>query len=436
MKESLVSVIIPVYNAEKFLSEAVESAINLPEVKEILLIEDNSKDNSLKICKELTEKYPEKIKLYQHKDKKNHGAGASRNIGLKNATGDYIAFLDADDFYLPHRFRETFEIFEKNPDIDGVYGAVGTHFENDEVKKKYGDVLTFKIFNTIWEKVAPENLIETLVKGGKGWLHLDTITIKRDLIKKSGYFNTKMRQGQDTHFAWKLAAAGNLTRQSIEKPVALRRAHEGNRVHNDKEAKYYHTYLVPEFYKWGKKLERVQKIKHLIPQSHINWIKRYAQICHEKNWKYFYTLKLIQSHEVLSLSVIIKELKSIKDMKFQTAPSKTINNLNSWQKICFNNIIDTIKYDYKDKNIYLYGGGIFLELLLKQTKIASLPVCGVFDYDVKKEGKKINNWTIHNPQNMSDFDIDLLLVTVYNIDDVKDYVDSICKADKIYIAKL
>jgi|GEM_PF-710950 len=436
MKESVVSVIIPVYNAEKFLREAVESAINLAEVKEILLIEDNSKDNSLEVCRQIVKDYPEKVKLFRHKFNKNRGAGATRNIGLKKATGEYIAFLDADDFYLPHRFKETFEIFEQNPDIDGVYGAVGTHFENEEVKEKYGNVLTFKIFNTVWEKVEPENLIATLVKGGKGWLHLDTITFKRGLIKKSGYFNTRMRQGQDTHFSWKLATVGNLVRESIDKPTALRRAHEGNRVHNDKEAKYYHTYLVPEFYRWGKKLERVQKIKHLIPQSHIQWIKKYSQISYGDNWKWFYALKLIQSYEILPFSVMKKELQNLKNMSIQLQPSKVIKNLSDWQKICYDNIINTIKYDYEGKNIYLYGGGTFLELLLGHTKIDSLPVQGVFDYDLKKEGQKINDWTIHNPQNMSNFDIDLLLVTVYNVDDVKDYVDSICKADKIYIAKL
>ncbi|MCK7467665.1 MAG: glycosyltransferase family 2 protein [Desulfosudis oleivorans] len=295
MRKEVVSVIIPVFNAEKFVKEAVESALIQPEVKEILLIEDNSTDNSLEICKQIVQLYPEKVKLFQHKNKKNNGAGASRNIGLKNATGDYIAFLDADDFYLPERFKETFEILAKTPSLDGVYGAVGTHFESEEVKEKYGNILTFKVFNTVWEQTEPENLLKLLLEGGKGWLHLNTITIKRELLKKSGFFNTKMKQGQDTHFIWKLAASGNLTRQSIDKPVSLRRAHENNRVHNDKEAKFYHTYLVPEFYKWGKNIERVKKIKHLIPKRHLWWLKCYTQVWHGENWKKFYAIKLFQN---------------------------------------------------------------------------------------------------------------------------------------------
>ncbi|MBH2023635.1 MAG: glycosyltransferase, partial [Flavobacteriales bacterium] len=76
-----ISVIIPVYNAEKYVSQAVESALQLDEVFEIILVEDKSPDNALEVCKELAEKH-ERVKLFQHPDQGNHGAGASRNLGL------------------------------------------------------------------------------------------------------------------------------------------------------------------------------------------------------------------------------------------------------------------------------------------------------------------------------------------------------------------
>jgi glycosyltransferase involved in cell wall biosynthesis len=63
-------------------------------------VEDKSPDNALEVCLKLAEKY-QRVKLYQHPDQQNHGAGASRNLGIEKATGEFIAFLDADDYYLP-----------------------------------------------------------------------------------------------------------------------------------------------------------------------------------------------------------------------------------------------------------------------------------------------------------------------------------------------
>ena len=109
MKKSL-SVIIPVYNAAKFLPKAVEAAIQESEVGEIILVEDASPDDSLEVCKELAAKY-DKISLIQHSDKKNHGCGASRNLGIANAKFNYICLADADNFILPNRFKLDKKIF-------------------------------------------------------------------------------------------------------------------------------------------------------------------------------------------------------------------------------------------------------------------------------------------------------------------------------------
>src|SRR5688572_18232560 len=110
MWEFKVSVIIPVYNAEKYLRNAVESAVNLEEVGEILLIEDNSPDNALQVCLQLEKEY-DKVKVHRHPNGENRGAGESRNLGIKKSSFDYIAFLDADDWYLSNRFKRCKEIF-------------------------------------------------------------------------------------------------------------------------------------------------------------------------------------------------------------------------------------------------------------------------------------------------------------------------------------
>lgn len=91
-----VSIVIPVYNAEKFLKETLDSCIAQTEKDiEILLIDDCSTDKSSVIMREYAEKY-DFIKNYWQE--KNQKAGAARNVGIKNATGEYIMFLDSDDW--------------------------------------------------------------------------------------------------------------------------------------------------------------------------------------------------------------------------------------------------------------------------------------------------------------------------------------------------
>ncbi|MDQ0784192.1 glycosyltransferase family 2 protein [Chryseobacterium sp. W4I1] len=130
-----ISVIIPVYNAEKYVTKAVNSVLQFDEVDEVILIEDGSPDHALTVCLELAQKH-ERVQLFQHSDKKNHGAGASRNLGIEKASGDFIAFLDADDYFLSNRFDAEKEHF-KNSDIEGVFNAIGTEFLTEKGREDF-----------------------------------------------------------------------------------------------------------------------------------------------------------------------------------------------------------------------------------------------------------------------------------------------------------
>lgn len=94
--KSLVSVIVPVYNAGRYLGEAIESVLNQTYTNfELLLINDRSTDNSKEICEKYAQK-DNRIKLFDN-NTDLHGPGPTRNIGLDNATGEFIYFMDADD---------------------------------------------------------------------------------------------------------------------------------------------------------------------------------------------------------------------------------------------------------------------------------------------------------------------------------------------------
>src|SRR5262245_21147944 len=100
----LVSVIISFLNAERFIQEAIESVFAQGyEHWELLLVDDGSTDESTAIARRYTAQHPERVRYLEHAGHQNRGLSASRNLGIRHAQGEYIAFLDADDVWLPHR---------------------------------------------------------------------------------------------------------------------------------------------------------------------------------------------------------------------------------------------------------------------------------------------------------------------------------------------
>lgn len=227
-----ISVIIPVYNASAFLERAVQSALAIDEVQEIILAEDASTDHSLEICQKLENSEP-KIKLYQHSDLGNHGAGATRNLGFAKASQEFIAFLDADDYYLPNRFAAEKELF-KNENIEGVFNAIGTEFLTEKGKKEFqekfknGDLTTVK--HPAEGKVVFYGLLGLNSNFGT-FFHLNGLTIKKSSIEKYHLkFNEDLRVHQDSDFIIKLAYHCHLKSGNITEAVAIRGVHDDNRI--------------------------------------------------------------------------------------------------------------------------------------------------------------------------------------------------------------
>ncbi|MFS4431173.1 glycosyltransferase family 2 protein [Chryseobacterium sp. S90] len=107
-----VSIIVPVYNVENYLTKCLDSLVNQSLTGiEILVVNDGSKDNSGKIIEEYAQRYPEKIKAFT---KENGGLSDARNFGLDRAAGDYIGFVDSDDYVSEKMFEEMFLLGEKH----------------------------------------------------------------------------------------------------------------------------------------------------------------------------------------------------------------------------------------------------------------------------------------------------------------------------------
>ena len=105
-----VSIIVPIYNAEKWLEKCINSIIKqLYHNIEILLVNDGSTDKSLEICQKFAKKDNRIIII----DKPNEGVSKSRNIGIEKATGEYIKFVDSDDWLEENTCEELVELIEK-----------------------------------------------------------------------------------------------------------------------------------------------------------------------------------------------------------------------------------------------------------------------------------------------------------------------------------
>lgn len=144
--KDLITVIVPVYNVEKYLVQCVNSIVNQTYKKiEIILVDDGSKDKSGQLCDDLSAKYSQ-IKTIH---KKNAGLGMARNSGLEIATGEYIAFVDSDDWIAPQALQNLYtNMIKWNSD----YCKGGFEKVNDKgnVLFKYND--NFHVFEGISAK--------------------------------------------------------------------------------------------------------------------------------------------------------------------------------------------------------------------------------------------------------------------------------------------
>lgn len=112
-----ISVLMAVYNCDKYLREAMDSILNQTWGDfEFIIVNDGSTDNSLQILKEYSDK---RIKIITYEE--NKGVAHARNVGLEHCTSEYVALMDADDIALPDRLKLQYEYLMEHREIDGVY---------------------------------------------------------------------------------------------------------------------------------------------------------------------------------------------------------------------------------------------------------------------------------------------------------------------------
>lgn len=171
-----VSVIVPVYNTEKYIEKCLNSILSQKNVEiEIIVVNDGSTDNSDKILKKFENEYPDKIKIFE---KNNGGLSDARNFGISKATGDYICFVDSDD-YIDEKLFETMEQYMIQ-EIELIkYKCLRVDENGKHLEKVGGPVFKKETGNQAFNILYGQDvLLET------AWLYL----YKRDFFEKNNFF--------------------------------------------------------------------------------------------------------------------------------------------------------------------------------------------------------------------------------------------------------
>lgn len=186
MKEDLISIIVPVYNAEKFLIDTIKTVEEQTYKNwELIFVNDYSKDNSIQIIEEKI-KENHRIKLINLKQ--NSGAAIARNTGIGIAKGKYIAFLDADDLWEKEKLEKQISFMEKE---NCSFCFTGYEFADENGK---GNGTTVKVPKTINYKQALKNTT----------IWTSTVMFNIEILGKELIQMPNVKRGQDTATWWKV----------------------------------------------------------------------------------------------------------------------------------------------------------------------------------------------------------------------------------------
>lgn len=322
----MVSVIIVVYNGEKYIEAAIKSVLNQTYKDiELVVADDGSTDNTKKIV----EKYKNIVYVYQE----NRGEGSARNLGIEASKGEYLAFLDADDLYAPDKIEKQLKILLEDNNIDVVYNDLKVVDENlnylnilksEGIYEKRQDLLA----NIIYRQVIQGPIC---------------MMIRRNCIKDIKW-SEELVYTVDYEYVMKLAFKYNF--KYLEEPLYIYRRHESNLSNK-------HNATVEEEMKIVKKLG-IDNIKSIVSKSTFN----------EDEKKMLLSKIYIKIHEYISSKAILEELLSknensiayfylgvcdykLNNMKLAIKSYKKAIELDNKMAEAYNNLACCIYYDNK-----------------------------------------------------------------------------------------
>ena len=259
-----ISVIIPVYGAEKYVAATVQSLLDQTyENFEALIIDDGSPDRSLEICQQFTDP---RIKIIRQK---NRGLAGARNTGIRHAQGDYIAFLDADDLWLPEKLAKHIEHLENSPDV-------GVSFSPSELIDESGSSLGTYLMPQLKEITVPDLFRHNPVGNGSAAVVrrevFEDIKFQDELYGtvEYFYFYDRLRRNEDIEFWLRVAIQTDWKIEGISEYLTLYRVNSGGLSANffkqleswEQVLEKTHSYAPELVAQWGS-LSRAYQLRYL-----------------------------------------------------------------------------------------------------------------------------------------------------------------------------
>ena len=216
-----ISVIIPVFRVEKYISAALESVLAQTYKQiEILVVDDGSPDRSVEICQQFTDS---RIKIISQT---NRGLAGARNTGIRHAQGDYIALLDGDDMWLPNKLEKNIEHLETSP-------TVGVSFSRSALTDEAGNLSGTYLMPKLQDITPPDLLCDNPVGNGSSAVIrkevFEAIQFQDNLYGKveDFYFDEHFRQAEDVECWLRILIQTNWQIEGIPEALTLYRVNSG-----------------------------------------------------------------------------------------------------------------------------------------------------------------------------------------------------------------
>jgi glycosyltransferase involved in cell wall biosynthesis len=275
------SVVIPLYNKENYVEKTLKSVLEQHFKNfELLIVNDCSTDKSLERVKEFTDP---RIKIIQHP--KNKGLSASRNTGIKNASADYVAFIDADDLWKPTFLEKMNALIDAYKDQASVFASTYEITFGEEKKVTFPFPLL---------EINSEGIINHFFSSSLGYNYycMSSICAKKSLFDEIGYFDERINYSEDVDFNIRLnlkhkvalineplatlnfISENQITHSKLSGKVIPDYNFYENQNPNNKELKKYldfHRYVKAKLLKMENDKEGFEKLKSRIDPKNLNW---------------------------------------------------------------------------------------------------------------------------------------------------------------------
>ncbi len=251
----LISVIMIFLNGETYIAEAIESVLDQTLTDwELILVDDGTTDGATGIALDFAGRHPDRITVIEHPGHENRGMSASRNAGLRAARGRHVAFLDADDVWLPDRLAHQAEVLASNPDVSMVIEPMlyWTSWKNSAVRTEQRDPsgqMTGELGLPVGEVLEPPIVAIGYLESRGGTLPgICSVLARRDHVLAVGGFDESFRSlYEDQVFFFRMALRYRTI--ALASVNSYYRQHGGSACHGE-GLKRGDTKVRPVFLQW------------------------------------------------------------------------------------------------------------------------------------------------------------------------------------------